>query len=158
VAVFIPPRWERGLMEKERVNEFLEQFTGWARNRPDIVAAALVGSHARGAAHPGSDVDLVVITSHPEQYLADLSWTTSFGEVERHEIEDYTKLVSVRVWYLDGLEVEYGITDEDWAATPLDEGTRQVIADGMVVLFEPGDMLSRHQGMAEAGKQLGNQP
>jgi hypothetical protein len=66
--------------------------------------------------------------------------------------------VSVRVWYLDGLEVEYGITDEDWASTPLDEGTRQVIADGMVVLFEQEDMLSRHQGMAEAGKQLGTQP
>jgi uncharacterized protein len=144
-------------METKRANEFLEQFTGWARNRPDILAVALVGSHARSAARPDSDVDLVVITSHPEQYLADLSWTTIFGEVERQEIEDYTKLVSVRVWYLDDLEVEYGITDEDWAATPLDEGTRQVIADGMVVLFEQGKILSRHQGMPEAGKPLGSQ-
>jgi hypothetical protein len=31
-----------------------------------------------------------------------------------------------------------------WAAVPLDEGSRQVIADGMQVLFERGTVLSRH--------------
>jgi predicted nucleotidyltransferase len=144
-------------MKTERVNEFLDQFSAWAQNRQDIVAVALVGSHARGAPGPGSDVDLVVITTRPEQYLADLSWTTGFGEVERQQIEDYTKLVSVRVWYSDRLEVEYGITDEDWTASPLDEGTRRVIADGMVVLFEQGELLSRHQALADASKQVDSQ-
>ena len=53
-------------------------------------------------------------------------------------------MTSIRVWYSDGLEVEYGITDERWTAVPLDEGSRQVIADGMQVLFERGTVLSRH--------------
>jgi hypothetical protein len=67
-----------------------------------------------------------------------------FGTVESHQTEDYGKLISLRVFYRDGYEVEYGITTPDWAALPLDAGTRQVISDGMVVLFERGDVLSRH--------------
>jgi len=36
-----------------------------------------------------------------------------------------------------------GMTTPDWAAIPLDAGTRQVISDGMIVLFERGNVLSR---------------
>jgi hypothetical protein len=50
---------------------------------------------------------------------------------------------SLRVFYRNGLEVEFGLTDPAWAALPLDEGTRQVIAGGMRVLFERGHNLSR---------------
>jgi hypothetical protein len=32
----------------------------------------------------------------------------------------------------------YGRTTSDWAATPLDAGTREVIIGGMIVLFERG--------------------
>jgi predicted nucleotidyltransferase len=138
-------------MSEDRVQGFLKDFTRWARSQQDVLAAALVGSHARGSARSDSDLDLVLLSDHPEQYLADFSWTACFGTVLRQQIEDYTRLVSVRVWYDDGLEVEYGITDRDWAASPLDEGTRRVIADGMVVLFEQGDILSRHQAMGKAG-------
>jgi uncharacterized protein len=127
----------------KRAAALLEAATEWARARPDIAALALVGSYAREAARPGSDVDLVVITSDPARYLDDLSWTTGFGAVSHHQLEDYGKVISVRVWYADGLEVEYGITSEDWAALPLDEGTRAVISDGMKVLFERGDILSK---------------
>jgi hypothetical protein len=38
----------------------------------------------------------------------------------------------------------YGMTTPDWAAIPLDEGTREVILGGTIVLFERGDLLSRH--------------
>jgi len=48
------------------------------------------------------------------------------------------------VWYADGLEVEYGLTGEEWAADPLDPGSRRVMEGGMRVLFERGDLLSRH--------------
>jgi hypothetical protein len=54
-------------------------------------------------------------------------------------------LTSVRVWYGDGREIEFGLTDERWAAVPLDEGSRQVIEDGMRILFERGNILSRHK-------------
>lgn len=38
----------------------------------------------------------------------------------------------------------YGMTAPDWAAIPLDAGTRRVISEGMIVLFERGEQLSRH--------------
>jgi hypothetical protein len=37
----------------------------------------------------------------------------------------------------------YGMTTPDWAAIPLDEGTREVINGGMTALFERRDLLSR---------------
>ena len=61
------------------------------------------------------------------------------------QAEDYGLITSIRVWYIDGREIEYGITDERWAAIPLDEGSRRVISDGMQVLFEQNHILSRHQ-------------
>lgn len=72
-------------------------------------------------------------------------WIQRFGQVQQQQIEDYGLLTSIRVWYADGREVEYGLTDEKWAAWPLDEGTRRVISDGMRILFERAPLLSPHQ-------------
>ena len=130
-------------MNAESVDRFLREFTAWATGRPDIRAAALVGSYARGAARADSDVDLVIIAADPTRYLSDVSWICQFGKPEHHQTEDYGLVTSLRVWYRDGLEIEYGLTDERWAAVPLDEGTRQVIEAGMRVLFERGGLLSR---------------
>jgi len=129
----------------DKVNQFLNEFTAWAHAQSDIEAVALIGSYARNTATATSDVDLVVITSQPSSYLKNLGWIQRFGQIRRQQIEDYGQLTSIRVWYTDGREVEYGITDESWAALPLDEGTQRVISDGMRVLFEREPILSRHQ-------------
>ncbi|MGD8402164.1 MAG: nucleotidyltransferase domain-containing protein [Anaerolineales bacterium] len=129
---------------EKTVLQFLNKVTQWAATQEDIQALALVGSYARGAAKETSDVDLVLIAREPERYLHDLDWIGRFGSVEEQQIEDYGLLISVRVWYADGPEVEYGLTDERWTTVPLDEGSRRVIADGMRVLFERGPILSRH--------------
>jgi predicted nucleotidyltransferase len=131
-------------MKTFRIERFLDEFTQWAAAHEEVLALALVGSHARSAATEASDVDLVMIILEPTRYLQDINWLKRFGEIERHQFEDYGLLKSIRVWYQDGLEVEYGLTDERWAAMPLDAGTRQVIADGMRVLFERENILSRH--------------
>lgn len=131
-------------MAEQTIAQFLDEFTAWAAAQPDIQAVALVGSHARNAARPDSDVDLVVIADDPELYVRNTGWIERFGRVERQQTEDYIKLISVRAWYADGREIEYGLTDPDWAAQPLDPGSRQVIADGMRVLFERTTLLSQH--------------
>jgi hypothetical protein len=52
--------------------------------------------------------------------------------------------------YMGELEVEYGLTDETWVATPFDDGTCRVISDGLQILFEREPLLSPHQsGQAE---------
>ena len=130
-----------------KINQFLSDVSQWASSQSDIQALALVGSYARNAAKETSDVDLVLITTDSNLYLNDPSWVQQFGTVSKQQIEDYGLLISIRTWYTDGREVEDGITDERWAAAPLEEGTRRVIADGMQILFERRDILSRHQSM-----------
>lgn len=132
-------------MTEEMANQFLQEFTAWAAAQPDIQAVAVVGSYARNAARPDSDIDLVVIADRPELYVQNTGWIERFGPVARQQTEDYNKLISVRAWYVDGREIEYGLTDASWAALPLDAGTQRVISDGMRVLFERAPLLSRHQ-------------
>ncbi|HHY89524.1 MAG TPA: nucleotidyltransferase domain-containing protein [Chloroflexi bacterium] len=131
-------------MDRERISSFLTQVSDWAARQPDILALALVGSHARGAATETSDVDLVILAQDPSRYLEDQGWLEKFGLAQSVQLEPYGKLTSIRVWYADGLEVEYGLTGEEWAADPLDPGSRRVMEGGMRVLFERGDLLSRH--------------
>jgi len=126
----------------QQANIFIERFTRWASTQADILAVALVGSHARNAARDDSDVDLVIITDDPQKYLTHTSWTEIFGFVSKQQIEDYGILTSLRVWYESGLEIEYGLTTRAWAQTPLDEGTKEVIEGGMQVLFERTALLS----------------
>ena len=128
----------------EHILDFINAFVSWAARQPDIQVVAIVGSYARGKAKEDSDIDLVILTENPQQYLEDVKWTERFGAIEKLQIEDYVKLISLRVWYQNGYEVEYGFTTPDWVAIPLDAGTRQVILGGMLVLFERVELLSRH--------------
>ena len=129
------------------IRDFLEAFTPWAADQADVQGIALVGSYARGAARDDSDVDLVLLTEQAGKYLDDMQWIERFGIVEKHQIEDYGKLISLRVWYQNDIEVEFGVTTPDWAAIPLDAGTQEVMKGGMIVLFERGNLLSRHTKM-----------
>jgi predicted nucleotidyltransferase len=128
----------------EDIRDFIDTYVGWASAQPDVQAIALVGSYARGTARADSDIDLVILTDQTQKYLEDTTWSERFGVIEKYQTEDYGKLISLRVWYSGGYEVEYGITTPGWAATPLDPGTQEVIDDGMIVLFERGDLLSQH--------------
>jgi predicted nucleotidyltransferase len=129
-------------MATPRVDAFLFEFKRWAATEASIHAVALIGSHARKTATNESDVDLIVVVSLPDVYLKHRQWTSLFGNVEREQLEDYGKCKSLRVWYSDRFEVEYGFVDEAWAALPLDEGTRKTVSDGMKVLFERKPLLS----------------
>ena len=132
------------LVSVKEIESYLCDVVHWASKQPDIRAVALVGSFARDAATEDSDIDLVILTNEPGRYLADTQWVKRFGPVAKQQIENYGKLTSVRVWYIGGREVEYGITTPDWAMSPLDDGTRRVVADGIKVLFEREALVSPH--------------
>ena len=129
----------------EQVPAFLSEFSRWAASEPDILAVALVGSHARNEATEGSDVDMVIVAKEPKSYLEDTRWAQRFGTIDRQQIEQYGKVTSLHVWYVGSHEVEYGFTDETWSAWPVGDGTRKVISDGMQILWERGGILSRLQ-------------
>jgi predicted nucleotidyltransferase len=126
----------------ERVARLIEAVLAWASARPDVLGVALVGSHARQAAKPDSDVDLVIVCRSPSAYLENEEWIEAFGAPKRTAREDWGRVTSLRVWYADGLEVEFGIADPDWGSAPLDAGTQQVIDDGCVLLLDRGTAFS----------------
>lgn len=53
------------------VRVFLQSVIEWAKNEPDLMALALVGSYARGEASPESDVDLILLLRNPKEHLKD---------------------------------------------------------------------------------------
>jgi formylglycine-generating enzyme required for sulfatase activity/predicted nucleotidyltransferase len=115
---------------------FLSNIQTWAQRQPRVGAVLLVGSHARGTAGPDSDVDLVLLLDDPQVFLADTGWVHSFGEPVRQQVEQWGKVTSLRVWYADGREVEYGLTGLDWGSDPTDEGDMRVIRDGIRILYQ----------------------
>jgi predicted nucleotidyltransferase len=134
-------------MSEPDVAAFLTAFAHWASQQSDVRAVALVGSHARGAAVEGSDVDLVIVARDPHAYLGERAWLDQFGHVERVQLEPHGKVTSLRVTYTGGLEVEYGLTDESWAAPPLDSTTRSVLSQGMRTLWDADGLLSAVQAI-----------
>lgn len=125
------------------ISAFLSHVTDWATAANGIAGVLLVGSFARGTAHAESDVDLVIMGANPDDYLTDIAWLHLFGEVTRLEHEDWGLVQSLRVFYQDGLEVEFGLTAPIWAEIdPLDEGTRRVVADGAWILVDKDSRLA----------------
>jgi hypothetical protein len=124
------------------VQVLLDEVVRWASERADVQAAGLAGSYARGTATDSSDVDVVLLVDEPGRYLADTGWTRRFGRPVKQQVEPYGRLTSLRVWYAEGPEVEFGLTTSEWAARPLEAGTEQVIMEGFQVLFEKEALLS----------------
>jgi hypothetical protein len=122
---------------------FIAQFAEWAADRPGVRAAALVGSWARGAAHAGSDIDLILIVTDPADFLQGDAWIDTFGVVERVMREDWGRVQSRRVYYQGGPEVEFGVTTTEWVGTsPVDAGTARVVRDGLRILADPDGLLA----------------
>ena len=121
----------------------MKAVTSWAENQIDIVSVALVGSRARGNARSDSDVDFVIQCQRPARYLQDLIWISEFGVAQSVSIEDWGLVQSIRVFYANGPEVEYGITSSEWVTFPLDEGTISVLRDGVLILLDRNGSLTR---------------
>lgn len=103
---------------------------------------ALVGSWARGSPRPDSDVDVVILVDRPGQYTENDRWPAELG---------LSPVVQKRAWgviteqraTLDNVEVEFGIGTAEWARTnPVDPGTRRVVTDGLVILYDPLNLLA----------------
>lgn len=87
------------------IGPFLNVLKTWAATQPDIVAVAIVGSHARGMARPDSDIDVIVIVDDPARYLEMSAWLECFGNLRSVSNENWGLLQSRRAHYVDGMEV-----------------------------------------------------
>jgi len=98
---------------------------------------ALVGSRARGAAREDSDLDLVALTDRLDTWAADATWLRDvIGRLGHEAASLHPEVHGVartwRVWLSFGGELEITLADLNWASTsPVDDGTRRVVGDGM---------------------------
>ena len=96
------------------------------------------------AERPDSDLDLLVIVDDPAPYEKHTEWVSAFGQPCRIDHEDWGAVQSVRVFYANGSEVEFGLCRPSWASTdPVDPGTAHVIRDGTKILHDPRGLLVR---------------
>jgi predicted nucleotidyltransferase len=131
------------LIQPDTIEALTSNLKRWAAAAPGIVAIAVVGSHARGTARVGSDVDIVIICTDPKKYLESIGWLSEFGGVEKTEREDWGLVQSWRVFYQSGIEVEFCITTEEWCShEAIDSGTGRVIKGGAKIVFDPRSLLS----------------
>jgi uncharacterized protein len=120
------------------IEAVIDAVTLWASDRPDVAGLLLVGSCARGAARPSSDVDFVLLTTRPysawdsDPAIGELTRTRSWGPItERRFVTS------------SGLEVELNVGTPDWAAVaPVDPGTLRVVNDGARALYDPAGLLT----------------
>ncbi len=125
------------------VEALLECLTHVAEQRPDVRALALVGSWAYGAPHSGSDVDVVLLTESPANYIYSDEWLAALGDVRPVRTLEWGVITERRFALPSGLELDVGVGTPAWAsAGPLDAGTLQVVADGMRALYDPEGLLA----------------
>jgi len=91
----------------------LDRVAIWAQLQPDIQAALVVGSRARQdrPADQWSDLDLVIITTQPELYLAQTAWLAELGTVWITFLEPTAtgEGLERRVLFAPGLDVDFAI-------------------------------------------------
>ena len=116
--------------------KFINEIKQWGTENTNIKSIIIVGSYARGTNKATSDIDLIIITTNKDEMLNNQNFIELFGEVERTQTEYYGACTSVRVWYKNGSEVEFGLVTPDWIAQPLDKGTYRVLSDGYNIIID----------------------
>jgi uncharacterized protein len=134
---------------RREVDRLVRQATAWAETHPDVRALALVGSYAYDAPRMGSDLDLVLLTTDQAAYLDRTDWLPAFGKARLIATRSWGGITERRLRTPSGLHVEVGVGAPSWASvTPVDEGTRRVVSDGLRILYDPQGLLGR---LASAG-------
>ena len=137
---------------QKQVEQLVQLMTQWASGHQFILAAALVGSQARGTAHAKSDIDLMFLTKQPLLFRTSTDWLREINWGD-HQIESWQDKEYGAVWsrhlylYADNIgraEIELSFGQPDWAAIiSLDPGTQRVVREGCRVLYDPEERLTK---------------
>lgn len=125
------------------LESLLEKLKSFAAADSAMKAVIVVGSFAAGTAGPDSDLDLILITTDANRYLSDFSWVYQFGKAVSGEHEDYELVQSVRVFYENGPEVEFGITTLDWIDDKEFKSTGKILSGGYRVIYDPDNLIDQ---------------
>lgn len=132
------------------IESLIERLKSFAAADPAIKAAIVVGSFANGTAGPDSDLDLILIATEPKRFLTDREWIHQFGKVITCELEDYDLVQSLRVFYENKAEVEFGITSLGWIDDNQFKSTGEILSGGYCVIYDPNTLIDRFYERAKS--------
>lgn len=121
------------------IKNFINALKDFSVNASYIESVIIVGSYARGTNKENSDLDIVIITPNKSKIVRNQDFVQNFGEVYKKQTEYYGACTSIRVWYKNGQEVEFGIVEPSWIETPLDTGTNKVLRGGYKIVIDKKD-------------------
>jgi uncharacterized protein len=137
-------------MTLARAGQIVDRVVEWGRKRTGISGIALVGSFAREAAGPSSDIDLVLLSTEPASFRTDttwmkeIDWNALFTSVATWEDADYSSVWSRHVHLRDGEEIEFTFAPLSWALVePIDPDTRQIVLRGFKLLYDPAAIFQK---------------
>jgi aminoglycoside 6-adenylyltransferase len=112
----------------------IARFVAWAQGREDIRAAAVIGSRARGANHPAdefSDLDIILIATDPQPYIATGGWVEAIGHPWLVFVERTPDghLSERRVLFEGGLDVDFAFMPVGPVRAMLKTGVDPDLAD-----------------------------
>ena len=122
------------------VEQILDAFAAWAPQRPDVLAVGLIGSWARGAAGPGSDIDVVVVSADPERRARRSDgWPPGLPPLQAPRRRRWGFLLA------GATELEVGVVPVRWAEDPR---TQRIVDDGLRIVYDPQGRLRALQRTA----------
>src|SRR5438270_3518583 len=132
-------------------DDLQNRFVSWAGQRDDIRAALLVGSRARTdrPADAWSDVDIAIVTTGPERYLASGDWVAELGQpwltfVEPTAVGNERER---RVLYEGAVDVDFAILPRDVVEQLVEGGLpeeiQSVLRRGARVLIDRDGLAAR---------------
>jgi hypothetical protein len=122
--------------------------TKWVANNDDLRALALCGSWARGNPHPDSDLDLIVLAPSTAiatraHLVATIPFASIGYEIQACRWATYGVVHSAHIALSPMIELELSFAALNWASTtPVDEGTRRVVADAFAILTDKDQALA----------------
>jgi uncharacterized protein len=133
----------KAMNNQETPSQLIKLVVAWSASRSDIVGVALVGSHARNAARPDSDIDLMLLTDAAFSYRESTEWLTALNlSIANWRDADYGAVWSRHITTPLGSKIELGFGEVSWAnTTPIDAGTLRVVSDGMKILRDAHGIL-----------------
>ena len=135
-------------MTPDQAKALTDAVARWVEARPDLKALALVGSWARNAARPDSDIDLLVLADDPSVYRAKRDWLAPAlpqpFRVLSERVVDYGVVWSCHALLAPDAELELGFGPLAWAKTdPIDAGTLGVVRGGFRIVVDKDGRLQR---------------
>lgn len=127
------------------INQLAKERIGniklWMSKQPEVVAALLIGSYARGEERNDSDVDFIIVVESVDDWLKNKNWVKLFGQVVSVTTEVFEEVQAVRVYYEDGLELEFGFVTRNWLIKPYVPSTQEVFDKRVVVLTDKENLV-----------------